>query len=188
MDAENTILPYLMPADWALHAQSVSRRLDVPSDDPRIPWISFGQLARQDFEPLSPEAFDTTEGEEQIVARALSNLQERSASWQPVDGAGEGNAATGMIAAVDDELSAERIMDKDFMIDAQEMLGTEILAVGIPRRRLLVAIDGRQPESSLTRFGAYNLGQYYSSETESLTSLTFLMGDGEFAGVMQFGD
>lgn len=188
MEAKDTILPYLMPSDWSLHAESVAHRLEVPSDDPRIPWVALGHLSNREFDPLAGAASKPESEFDHLAERALANLHDRPASWQPVEGGGNMGGRTSMVACVDDDLSAERIMDMQFMIEAQKMLGTEILAVGIPRRRLLVAIDGRQPESSLTRFGAYNLGQYHSSETQPLTSLTFMMGDGEFAGVIQFAD
>ena len=51
----------------------------------------------------------------------------------------------------------------------------------------MVAMDGRQPEESLMGFGAFNLAEFHSGESNRITTLTFLMDDGQIAGIANFG-
>lgn len=185
MIPDNMIFPVLKSSEWSEHDEALADRLSVPSDDPRLPWVAYGALDGVDFEPLRMAEIEESRAED-LKEEALRNLQDLPASWQPVEGSSGPGGRASMLGCFDDELAAERILDTEFMLRAQDQLRTEILAVGIPRRGHLVVVDGRQADASLTRFGAYNLGQFHSRESEPITSLTVLMEEGEFSGLLQF--
>ncbi|MGA9533198.1 MAG: hypothetical protein WBR18_10825 [Anaerolineales bacterium] len=182
------IYPILMSPQWEPRPDSFSKRLEVPSDDPSVPWITLGRVQSQDVHLLNGDLAGNAEasGDDLLVA-AIGNLSDRDASWHRVDSANGSSSQSEMLACVDDLLAPEHILDSNFVAKAQHKLNTEILAVGIPRRGLIVAMDGRQPETSLMGFGALNLAEYHSGDSEPITPLTFLMADGKFSGLMQFG-
>jgi uncharacterized protein YtpQ (UPF0354 family) len=174
-----------MKAEWEAPHSIPAYRLEVPSDDPRIPWVTFGSQGPSGLKPFEVDEIGEVERDE-LKQAALNHLRERGASWQRVKSQGAGRRSS-MLACLDDQLAAERILDVRFVRQAHDKLGTAVLAVGIPRRGLMVAMDGRQPEESLMGFGAFNLAEYHSGESAPITSLTFLMDDGEFAGIANFG-
>ncbi len=186
MTPDEVLFPILKSADWSGHEKAIAHKLSVPSDDPRLPWVTYGTMNGADFALLAVEETEGGTVGEDVKIAALRNLQDRPADWQPAPGSEAESGNTSMLLCAADELATERILDPEFMREAEGMLGTEILAVGIPRRGHMVAMDGRQPDASLTRFGAYNLGQFYSRESEPITSLTILMEEGEFSGLLQF--
>lgn len=187
--SSDTIYPILKSPEWKPKTESFSRRLGVPSDDPSIPWITLGRVETQDVHLLNGNYQDQDQAaDDELLSVAIENLKAREASWHRVDSASGRSKRSEMIAFVDDILAPEHILDPDFIAAAHETLHTEILAIGIPRRGLIVAMDGRQPESSLTGFGALNLAEYHSGDSEAITPLTFMMADGEFSGLMQFGN
>lgn len=186
--SSETIYPILKSPEWEPKADSFSQRLGVPSDDPSIPWITLGRVETQDVHLLNGDYQDRDlAASEDLLQTAIENLKERTASWHRVDSASGRSNRSEMIACVDDVLAPEHILDPGFIAAAHDTLKTEILAIGIPRRGLIVAMDGRQPETSLTGFGALNLAEFHSGDSEPITPLTFLMADGEFSGLMQFG-
>ena len=185
MKLPEPLYPILMPSDWEAPENTPAYRLEVPSDDPRIPWVTFGSLGTSGLEPLE-EPVEQEFKRDQIEETARRHLSERDATWQRVKSQ-SGSSRSSMLACLDDPLAAERVMLPEFVVQAQEKLGTEVLAIGIPRRGLMVAMDGRQPEESLMGFGAFNLAEFHSRETDPITSLTFLMDEGKIAGVAYFG-
>lgn len=185
MELPEPLYPILMPSDWEAPDRTPAYRLEAPSEDPRIPWITFGSLGANGLEPFE-QSVDNEFKREQIEQTALRHLQDRAASWQRVEAQGGGSRSS-MLACLDDPLAAERILDTEFIRQGQQKLGTEVLAIGIPRRGLMVAMDGRQPEESLMGFGAFNLAEYHSGESNRITTLTFLMDDGQIAGIANFG-
>ena len=185
MKLPDPLYPILMPSEWEAPANTPTFRLQVPSEDPRIPWVTFGNMGSDGLEPFEADVEEAFK-REQIEEAALQHLVERMASWQRVKSQGGGGRSS-MLACLDDPLAAERILDPDFIRQAGKKLGTELLAIGIPRRGLMVAMDGRQPEESLMGFGAFNLAEFHSGDSDPITSLTFLMDDGEIAGIANFG-
>ncbi len=186
MELPDPLYPILMPSDWEAPEMTPTYRLEVPSEDPRIPWVTYGSLGPNGLEPFQEEVENQFK-QDQIEEAGLRHLKERDASWQRVQSQGGGGGRSSMLACLDDPLAAERILDAEFVRRAQKKLGTEVLAIGIPRRGLMVAMDGRQPEESLMGFGAFNLAEYHSGESNRITTLTFLMDDGEIAGIANFG-
>jgi hypothetical protein len=182
------IYPILMSPQWEPKHDAFSKRLQVPSDDPSIPWITLGRVNSQDVHLLNGDlTIETESSGEALLQTAVDNLISRDASWHRVDSPSGDARRSDMLACVEDLLAAEHILDPDFVAAACDKLNTEILAVGIPRRGLIVAMDGRQPESSLMGFGALNLAEYHSGDSRPITPLTFLMAEGECSGLMQFG-
>lgn len=182
------IYPIFKSPQWKPTAEGFSVRLQVPSDDPSIPWITLGRINSQDVHLLNGDLAEAGQASgEELLQSAIENLSKRDANWHRVDPASNHSKRSEMLACTDDLLAPEHILDPGFVAAAHDTLNTEILAIGLPRRGLVVAMDGRQPETSLMGFGALNLAEYHSGDSEPITPLTFLIAEGEFAGLMQFG-
>lgn len=93
-----------------------------------------------------------------------------------------------MLLCADDYFAAETILDSAFLRQAQKRLKAGLLAVGVPRRGLLMAIDGQQPLELLAAFAAGVSAQYHRGESAPITPAVFAVADGQVVGMLQGGE
>src|SRR4029434_6808915 len=98
-----------------------------------MPWLAFGYDHPHTFEFLNEEKLKTLGmTEAQGEAQALSNLRKPTPAWQSHDAPlGEGKTLK-LLVCLDDFFAAERILDPEFMKEAQRRLGAPAILVGIP--------------------------------------------------------
>jgi uncharacterized protein YtpQ (UPF0354 family) len=184
------IYPVLKAAGWPHGEMVVRRRLNVNNkEDPELPWIALGwdlpnnivYVSRQDLADMGMSE------EEEVWRAAMENLRKRGASWEKgevgISGTGEKVA---MLMFQGDTLAAERVLDADFMREAQRLLNAESILVGIPRRGVLMAINGKPPGLAFINFSGNVATLYKGGESAPITPLAFMMKDGEFTGLVRF--
>jgi len=179
------ILPLLKPADWNLKASMVHRPLtDMPAKN--MPVVAYGWDRPNTFEMLGRErAGGATPAS--LEGPAIEHLRKRTATWEKVEIKLGWLKKVRFLVCGDDFLAAERILDAEFLKQAQRQLGAKMLAVGIPRRGLLMACDGAQSKEVLGRFSAAVAGQFHRGETPTITTLVFAVVDGAIVGHLDDG-
>ena len=179
------ILPLLKDAAWPGREQSVCAPLtDLPIQDQ--PLVTFGWDRPETFEMLGRQ--DPLAANLDVLrAAAAANLKKRAGSWQPIE-IKLGLFKTGrFLVCGDDFLAAERILDPDFLMQAQRTLDAKMLAVGIPRRGIIMAANGAQSSELLQRFLAAVAGQFHRGEAPPITPTVFGVVDGAIVAHLQDG-
>jgi hypothetical protein len=154
-----------------------------------LPWLAFGYDRPHTFEFLNNDQLGALKKNlEQVEQEATRNVRLRKASWQatpvPLGHAGE----VDVLLCVDDYFAAEKILDAGFLRAAQKQLKIDLLAVGIPRRGFLMAIDGRQSMAILGAFAGAVSAQYHRGDSPPITPAVFAVVDGKVVGLLQGGE
>jgi hypothetical protein len=179
------ILPLLKPADWNLAREMVCRPLaDFPARD--MPFVAYGYDRPHTFEMLGRERANG-ETPASLDKPALAHLRARKASWENVEIKVGWFKKMRFLICGDDFLAAERILDGDFLRAAQDQLRAKMLAVGIPRRGLLMVCDGARSKDHLQRFCAAVAGQYQRAQSPPITTTVFGAVDGALVGHLEDG-
>jgi hypothetical protein len=185
-DDPTTLLPCLKERTWRGREHSVCRVLWPNQASAYMPWVAVGYdhphsftfVTTQDFAPMQ-----TTEAA--LEARALANLRRRSAKWEKVNvNPGKGSRFS-ILACLDDFLAAERILDPDFMKEAQRTLRARGLLVGIPRRGRLFCIDGELQPDAVQAFGIMVAQEFTAGESAEISPMLFAVKDGEIVGIVE---
>ena len=178
-------MPCLKEAKWAGSGHTVCRPLlALKEASLYMPVVAIGY-----DHPHTFEFIDTTRLAElkttaaALEARAIAALCTRPAQWTPMD-LELGGKTLRILTYADDYFAAERVLDAAFMRKAQAMLKAEALFVGVPRRGLLMAIDGLQEEPLLRAFGSAVAGQFSRGETALISPAVFSMQDGVIVGFL----
>ncbi|HSN29547.1 MAG TPA: hypothetical protein VLT45_24835 [Kofleriaceae bacterium] len=180
------ILPLLQPAGWELEAKMVCRPLAQLGAVRKLPLVAYGWDRPKTFDMLGKD-HPAAAPAEQLDAPALENLRARPATWELVAIKVGWFKKVRYLICVDDFLAAERILDAAFLTAAQRQLGAKLLAVGIPRRGMLMVCDGADRQT-LRRFNAAVAGQYYRAESPPITTTIFAAVDGKLIGHLDDDD
>ncbi len=179
------ILPLLEPSGWELKDKMVCRPL-ATFGTRRLPWVAYGWDRPSTFEVLGldhPEAAPA----ELLDGAALAQLRTRSASWESITIKLGWFKKARFLACSDDFLAAERILDAEFLLAAQRLLDAKMLAVGIPRRGMLMACDGMDKDA-VARFAAAVEAQYHRAESPPISPIVFAAVDGRLIGHLDDDD
>jgi hypothetical protein len=183
------VLPCLKASDWEGSETSVCYRLRLEVETPYLPWVAFGYDQPHTFALLSRAALaELNKSEQEVEREALLNLGQRSASWESVDVKLGFLKKLRMLACTDDFFAAERILDVGFMQQGQSRLKTKALAVGVPRRGVLMVTDAQQPVERLSLFVGAVSAQYHRAESAPITPGVFALVDGRIVGMLQGGE
>lgn len=178
------ILPCLKEARWG-STEKLARPLWRAAASPHMPWVGFGYDRPHSFEFLGRDSMaELGRYLDDIEREAVVNLGKRSASWQPTKVKLGFFKRLTILACGDDFLAAERILDTAFMREAQRQLQARGLLVGIPRRGLLLAIDGEQGVKGAGPFATMVSAQFHGGESAPISPAVFGMKDGEIVGVV----
>lgn len=180
------LLPCLKERKWRGREQTVCRALWEKDVSAGMPWLAVGYDHPHTFEFINTERLvelNTTESA--LEAQALLNLSKRQATWQPLDADINGGKRLHMLLCTDDFYAAERIVDPDFMREAQRRLNARGLLVGVPRRGVLMATNGEQDDQILSAFGAAVVGQFSRGETALISPILFGLKDGAIVGIVE---
>jgi hypothetical protein len=80
---------------------------------------------------------------------------------------------------------SEAILSPDIMRRAHNKLNSNLLAVSIPARGKIFAIDGNVVEESFHRFVLASLRQYYNSDATPISSVIWKVVDGKVVGFFE---
>ena len=179
----SALLPCLKERTWLGREHAVCRVLWPREASAYMPWVAVGYDHPHSFMFVTAQAFakmQTTEAA--LEARALANLRKRPAKWEKVSVEPKKGSRFSILACMDDFLAAERILDPDFMKEAQRTLRARGLLVGIPRRGRLFCIDGELNEDAIQAFGIMVAQEFTSVESAEISPMLFVVKDGAVVG------
>lgn len=175
----------LKPRDWG--DDDVLRRSFAPqmeSDSDWIPWVSVGWDRPEFVRFAGPADVEQLEQDEDaLYEAALDNVRAFEVDHEemrlPMPG---GREIT--IHGFGGMFAAEKILDEEFLRAQQERIGTELIAVGAPRRAMLLITDGAQSLETLAGFEAAVRGQYRRAESPPVSPCVFAVQDGKPVGLL----
>jgi hypothetical protein len=93
-----------------------------------------------------------------------------------------------LVAVSGSYFAAEKILDAPFMRAIAKRLGAQMLAAGIPKKGLLLVMNGFVDPEHTTRFGAICAGYHRDGGDRALTPTPFIVSEeGEVQGVILLG-
>jgi hypothetical protein len=136
------VYPLLKAYDWPAKAL-VAYTHFLGKDKPPIPLVGYAYDASENFVFVTKEEL----GERSVEAlheEAMENLRRVTIAWEAID------AHT--LTASGHDFSAEKMLCGDFVVAAQEKLGSESVLIAVPRRKVIYACDAGAPEEIKQRF------------------------------------
>jgi hypothetical protein len=179
------LLPLLKDYQWVKPPHASARRL-ADLETPFLPWLTFAYDRSSTFEPLE-EADSEFEAARQLPSLehlALQNLRLRPREWSPREFKLGLSRRLDLLACEGDFFSAEQILDAQFMQQAAERLNAPLLAVAVPCRGTLLAMDGTASADELGRFAAVNAMQYHRCGGAAITPLVLMLQLGQVVGLV----
>lgn len=185
MTAELSVFPFLKPYGWSASTDVACRSLieDLRSD--AIPLVAFGYDKPTTIEYIRTSALPglgLTLG--QLEARAIENLRGRSPGWQTLD-VKIGFFKKQRMLMAGGYLAPGMILIPEFMKSAHSQLKAELLAVGVPKKDMLIVTNGIQPPELIARFVAAVQSEYQGAGKDAISQGVFTMSAGEFVGMIQ---
>jgi uncharacterized protein YtpQ (UPF0354 family) len=146
-----TIYPLLKPHDWP-HQQMVAHKR-LSDTAPEVPIVAFGFDTGDNYQFVPANSVDDIEA---LYREALGNLAALDCRWE-LGGSGGLRFAT----SSGNEFSAERLLDKQAMVECQRLLEAERIIVAAPRRTCLFATRDGLPDEQLNIFVQMVLHTYH---------------------------
>ncbi len=150
--------------------------------DVELPLIGFGRDGTHTFALIMGEEF--AQRQDAIVAEALRNVRTVEAHLERHQIAG-----TELIAVSGHYFAAEKLLDPDFMRHLGKLLDTALLAVAVPRRGLLLAVDARPPGGdevgALTVLFLSATEEFREAGSRAICTTPLLVADGRIVGAAQ---
>ncbi|MBI2192412.1 MAG: hypothetical protein HYU36_10550 [Planctomycetes bacterium] len=175
--------PILNPSTWDSHGEAFSRKL-LQSNFPLVPWVAYGEDRGDRINYLTRWAAEEQKvSYEQMDEKSLSNLAQRpeQPEWQMNEPA-LGKASHKVILRVGDDLTASSILDPAILQKAQDMLGCDMILVGIPHRFMMLACG--EGEAILVAPVVHSIYEEARRESHAhLSPYLFCARDGELIGV-----
>jgi len=151
---------------------------------PYVPWVALGYDHPHSFEFLNKDQAPGGRSPSELEREAVRNLRQRPASWQDLELKLGWFKTLKMLVAADDFLTAERILDTTFLLEAQRKLDATGLFVGIPRRGFLVVCAVDTNVERVHTFGAVAATQFQSGESAPITPALFTTKNGQLVGAL----
>jgi hypothetical protein len=173
------------PYEWPLRSSAVHRSLCSLPDVAGTPWLRFGLAALEgDMELVTPAKMTELDlSLERLEQAALANLAHEPVSWIPRWAQGVHGREVDVLFCIDQAYAAERILDKPFLLHAQGMLGTNVLAASVPQRNVLLVtrLEDLAALMALAR-------QYFDSAGDKhISAWGFIVLDGAISGPISSG-
>ena len=185
LGAGKPILPCLKEAAWPGSRSSVCRPLWSGEKLASMPWVAYGYDEPHTFAFLSRADFEKLQKTQPAVEReAIENLGKRRAAWQAVEVKMGFFKRLQMLVCGDDFLAAERILDHLFLMRGHATLRAPVLAVGVPRRGVIMATNFDQAKDKLAAFAAAVVGQYRRGESAPICPNLLVVKDGKIVGAV----
>ena len=180
------LLPCLKERAWAGREHAVCRVLYAKTASAYMPWVAVGHDHPASFEFITTQSFATIQTTEAALeARALANLRKRAATWEKVEIDSKHGSPFTILVCGDDFFAAERILDPDFLKEAQRKLRARGLFVGIPRRGRLYCVNGELPQDAVTGFGISIAQEFMSGESAPISPMLFAVKDGAIVDILE---
>ncbi|NME69847.1 hypothetical protein [Flammeovirga aprica] len=148
----------------------------------KIPYITYGYDTPEAF--VAIQKGDDTLSLEELRERSIKNLSNIEVDIKQFDLSG-----IPMIVCAGNYYASEKILDHQFMLQMQEKLNAELLAVSMPRKGFMFIIDGAPTPEVFKKFIMITSMKYIEDEnTKPLSTKVFVVQDGELSGLIQLGE
>ncbi len=171
-----SVIPILRPASWAANHPLIFRQQLV--DHPQSPVVVYGKVKGEDVH------IQEAQSEEELAALMPKYREEGLAALRALelDIIVEDVEGFKIAFAQNHPLTAEAILDPEFMKQVQDRLSAASIAVAIPMQGFLLAVDADQQEQ-VERLGHIAVQMYQSGESEPITTSLFMVQDGEIVAI-----
>jgi hypothetical protein len=183
-DEPVAVIACLKAADWVGRHHAVHQSLFSDDTSEDGPWIGFGFDHPDEIEFIGEKWFARTGMSiEALESRAFGSVWARPAEWRivPLGAPSPGGRPLTVLDCLD-EGAAEQIPHHAFMRRAHDVLQTPELLAAIPRRGVLLCVDGRDRDYAIKSLAVIAFDQYQSGESAPITDLLFEVRDGMIRG------
>lgn len=176
-DAKHEIYPILKAWDWPAKAFSVHEAF-AGTDKPPVPLVAYG-YETEDHYIFVGKADLAARPLAEIKLEAFANLEKYPVTWKRINNY--------VLTASGEEFSAEKILSKEFLVEAQRTLNAKQILVGVPRRTVIYAVDAAAPQVDMEMF--YRVFRHtYADDSFGnavITNLLFEYRDGVLVGARE---
>ena len=175
---EGPILCAFKPADWADQVlYSLLLENHVPGTPPP-PIIAYGRDYPNTFAYYHRDN-DTDDDVDALREQALANLAGVDVEVDEIDVSDE----LQLISVHGSFFAAEKVLDRDFMLELHGRLGAELLAVGIPKKGLMLVTSAIQSPELIGGFVRICEHEFESDPGGALYPLPLIVSEGDVVGV-----
>jgi hypothetical protein len=175
------ILPTLQPFDWEGKDKSLKRSLCYLPQSTGTPWLSFSFEAasfRAYADEASLESWGVSAGELETIA--VQNLCDVPAEWQTIKLTPKDAQPIKALLCQSQGRIAERILDRELLQHAHDLLQDKTPVAIIPDRSTLIVM----PLAGNLPFRV--AGQFYHNSHHALTDWVFCIAQGGITGRVSF--
>lgn len=175
---KHRIYPILKPGDWVgIKAGAIKQTLIGDEQNPKVV-IGFGYDTPENFIFLTHQHLEKMDAN-QILKEAYQNLEDYNTEFE-YSKALENKVLTS--SGLD--FSSERILSKNHMLKAHNMLNADEILVTIPRRRCMMVVSKNSEKKLLNTFiGLHqNAWQDDSYGNAPIANMLFVLKDGNIVG------
>lgn len=171
-----SVIPVLRPAGWAANHPLIFRQ--QLADHPQSPVVVYGRVEGDDVH------IQEAQSEEELASLMPKYREEGLAALRALDLAIAVEDVEGLKIAFaqNHPLTAETILEPEFMKQIQEHLEATSIAVAIPMRGFLLAVDAERQEQ-VERLGHVAAQMYRSGDGDPITTALFMLQDGEIVAI-----
>lgn len=177
-DGVRKIYPILQAYDWS-HKDVAAFKHFHDLDKPPVPLITFCYDDAETYKILSKAALEARgDSLDALMAEAQKNIDAYEAEWE--------TTSDYMLTASGRDFSAEKMLCKAFVVDAQKMLNAKQVLIAAPRRTVLYAANAEMSDEQMEEFRvllAHTLADE-SYGNELISPLAFRYEDGELVGAV----
>jgi uncharacterized protein YtpQ (UPF0354 family) len=177
---DKKIYPILKPGDWVgIRTGALRQTLVGEPQNPAVV-IAYGYDTPTNFEFLMHGDLANRPANE-IINEAYENLKQFEVTFEYSE-TQKGN----FLSLSGKDFCSEKILLKDFMLEAHTILNTDELLVSIPRRRCMMIVDYKSPKDTLSAF-LYMHNDAWKDDSYGnppITDLLFHLKDGEILRVL----
>lgn len=177
---KNIVYPILKPGNWVgLKAGAISQTMIGAPENPQLV-IAFGYDTPDNFVFLMGRDMENKDPQ-QVVGQAFKNLEAVPSQFVVNE-----KLAGKVLTASGNDFSAEKIMNKSFMMKAHELLSAKELLVSIPRRRCMMVTPRDVDKETLNIFAALHQDAWNDDSfgNAQIINALFVVIDGEINGLI----
>ena len=168
--------------DWKGRDKVICRPLTVAGEAQAAPLMAYGEDLPNSF-ALFMKGGPREAQLDALHAQALENLKSVHAEVQEM---GEGPHR--MIAVSGHFFAAEKVLDVAFMRGLHERLGSPLLLAGVPRKGLLLVMDGRVEPPVVEGLLALCEKEHREARTDPISPTPLLLQEGVIRGFVRRGE
>ncbi len=174
-DENRVVLPSLRSRAEAMREKMVFRPLlEKAADEDEIPVIVYGSDTPQAFAIMrEPNTHDL----EKLHAEACANIVKQEVTTERIELAG-----VSVFAVSGSFYATEKILDRAFMRSLQQQLGKPALIVSVPRRGLMFATSGLEPDPKQAAAVLSTLTNKEAGTTRNISTALLIVTDGDVVG------